>query len=97
MKPKTIIKILLDAAMFVLFLLLMERHLIPGAQHEWLGISVGVLFLVHNAFNCKWYAALFKGKYGALRIVQTAVNFLLWIAMLGCMISGILYRRIFLR
>jgi len=79
-----------DAAMFVLFLLLMERHLIAGALHEWLGIAMGILFLLHNALNYKWFSALFKGKYGALRIVQTTVNFLLWIAMLGCMISGVL-------
>ena len=77
---KKVIKIAVDAVMFVLFLLLMEYHLLPKDVHEWLGISVFVLFIAHNALNYKWYAVLFKGKYTALRIVQTVVNFLLLVA-----------------
>ena len=90
MKPIRIIKIVVDLAMYVLFLLLMEQHLIPDGTHEWLGISLFVLFLVHNALNYKWYAVLFKGKYTALRIVQTANNFLLLVAMIGCVVSSML-------
>ena len=37
-----------------------------------------------------WHKALFKGKYTALRTVQTAVNFLLSFAVLGCAVSGVL-------
>ena len=76
--------------MYVLFLLLMEEHLIPNGTHEWLGISLFLLFILHNALNYKWYGALFKGKYTAMRIVQTAVNFLLMIAMIGCIVSAML-------
>ena len=79
---KKIIKITVDAAMFVLFLLLMEYHLLPSVAHEWLGISVFVLFIAHNALNYKWYAVLFKGKYTAIRIVQTVVDFLLLVAII---------------
>lgn len=87
---KKITKIAIDAAMYALFLLLMEYHLLSGALHEWLGIFVFVLFIAHNALNCKWYAVLFKGKYTAMRIVQTVTNALLWIAMICCMIGGVL-------
>ena len=87
---KKIIKIMVDAAMFVLFLLLMEYHLLPSVAHEWLGISVFVLFIAHNALNYKWYAVLFKGKYTAIRIVQTVVDFLLLVAIIGCIVSGVL-------
>ena len=90
MKPIRIIKIVVDLAMYVLFLLLMEQHLIPDGTHEWLGTSLFVLFLVHNALNYKWDAVLFKGKYTALRIVQTVNNFLLLIAMIGCVVSSML-------
>ena len=85
-----IIKIIIDLSMYVLFLLLMEEHLIPNGTHEWLGISLFLLFILHNALNYKWYGALFKGKYTAMRIVQTAVNFLLMIAMIGCIVSAML-------
>ena len=90
MKKTRIIKIIVDLAMYILFLLLMEEHLIPDETHEWLGISLFVLFIAHNALNYKWYAVLFKGRYTALRIVQTAVNFLLMIAMIGCIASSML-------
>lgn len=90
---KKIIKIAVDAAMFVLFLLLMEYHLLPDVTHEWLGISVFFLFVVHNALNYKWYAVLFKGKYPIMRIIQTMLNFLLIITMLLCMISALFVSR----
>lgn len=86
---KRIIKIAVDVAMLVLFLLLMEYHLLPDVVHEWLGISVFVLFVAHNALNYKWYAVLFKGKYSAMRIIHTVLNFLLMIMMLLCMISAL--------
>lgn len=90
MKAKQIIKTCTDAAMYVLFLLLMEQHLIADAAHEWMGIAVFALFLLHNALNYRWYAALFKGRYNCLRVVQTAINFLLWLAMLGCIVSSLM-------
>lgn len=57
---KRIIKIAVDVAMFVLFLLLMEYHLLPDVAHEWLGISVFILFIAHNALNYKWYTYCLK-------------------------------------
>lgn len=90
---KKIIKIAVDVAMFVLFLLLMEYHLLPDVTHEWLGISVFVLFVVHNALNYKWYAVMFKGKHSVMRIIQTVLNFLLVITMLLCMISALFVSR----
>lgn len=83
------IKICLDLAMTVLFLLLMGYHLLDGIVHEWLGISLFIAFLIHNGFNYKWYQVLFKGKYNAIRIVQTTVNLLLWIAMICCALSAV--------
>lgn len=76
--------------MYVLFLLLMGQCVLRGAPHEWLGIAIGILFVLHNVLNRRWYTALFRGKYTPLRAVQTAVNFLLIAAVLGCMISGVL-------
>ena len=90
MKFNRIIKIIVDLAMYILFLLLMEEHLIPDGTHEWLGISLFVLFILHNALNYKWYAVLFKGRYTALRIVQTVIDFMLMITMIGCIVSSIL-------
>ena len=90
MKPNGILKRSIDAVLYVLFLLLMGQCVLRGTVHEWLGIAVGVLFVLHNALNYKWYKTLFKGKYTVLRTIQTTVNFLLLLAVLGCTVSGIL-------
>lgn len=76
--------------MFALFLLLMEQHLLPEALHEWLGLSLFVLVLAHNALNYRWYAVLARGRYNALRAVRTAVDFLLWLAMIVCAVSSLM-------
>ena len=89
MKVNVLIKRIVDAAMYVLFLILMGQCVMRGAVHDWLGIAIGALFIMHNALNIKWYAALFKGKYTPLRMVQLIINLLFIIAVLICMISGI--------
>lgn len=90
MISNAIIKRSVDTAMYILFLLLMEQCVLRGAVHEWLGISIGVLFVAHNILNYKWYKTLLKGKYSRMRTVQLVINILLLLAMLFCMISGIL-------
>ena len=89
MNRKTILKICIDAAMFVLFLLLMSEFLLKDA-HLWIGIAATALFVFHDILNIKWYKNLFKGKYNAMRIVQTAVNLLLTLNLIFCIISGVL-------
>ena len=93
MRAMTILKRIIDAAMYILFLLLMGQYALNDAPHEWIGISVGVLFIVHNVLNYKWYRSLVKGKYNTMRIIQLAVNILLLSAMILCMISGIIVSR----
>lgn len=48
MKPNIAIKRSVDVAMYILFLLLMGQCVLRGAVHEWLGISAGILFLIHG-------------------------------------------------
>lgn len=89
MKTATIMKICVDVVMYLLFLLLMGQYLLRDAVHEWLGIAAGAFFILHNVLNCKWYKTICKGRYNAIRIVQTAVNILLLFAVSGCIFSGI--------
>lgn len=88
MNKKKIVKICVDAAMYVLFLLMMGEFLLKDA-HLWIGIAASCLFVLHTAFNYKWYKALFKGKYNAARITQTAVNILLLVNLIVCVVSGV--------
>lgn len=84
------IKVLIDIAMTILFILLMAYHLLPDQIHEWIGVSLFILFIAHNVLNIKWYKMLFKGKYRSVRIIQTIINFALLISMLCCIFSSLL-------
>ncbi|MCM1330868.1 MAG: DUF4405 domain-containing protein [Ruminococcus sp.] len=90
MKSKQIFKISLDVIMTALFMAMMAYHVTGSKLHEWLGIVLFILFILHHILNYKWYAGLFKGKWSAARIFAAAVNFLLLAAMVGMMISGVM-------
>lgn len=89
-KPKLMCKMVIDLIMTVLLLLLMAYHLTGDAAHEWIGAGMFALFFAHNLLNLKWYSGLFKGKYTPYRVIQTAVNLLVLLSMLGQIVSGIL-------
>ena len=84
------LKILVDAAMSLALLLLMPYELVGTLPHEIIGTAMLVLFIVHHVLNRKWTASVFKGRYTAMRAVQTAVILLMFLCILGSGISGIL-------
>ena len=81
-------KAILDIGMEVLFLLQMAYHLIAPALHEWLGLLLFILFVLHNILDRRWYAGLGKGAYTAKRIFHTVINFSLLLSCLGLMLSA---------
>lgn len=93
MKPKMTVKIAADIAMTVALLLLMTYELIGQVAHEWIGIGMFVLFVLHHILNRKWSKNLLKGKYTALRIMQTSLVIFVLLSMLGSMISGVILSR----
>ena len=93
MKPKRLLKISVDLLMTALLLLLMSYSLVGEAAHEWLGVGIFLLYLLHHVLNKNWFKALFRGKYPPIRILQTAVDLLVLLCMAGSMISGILLSR----
>lgn len=93
MKPKMMIKIAVDVGMTVLLLLLMTYELIGQVTHEWIGIGIFVLFVLHHVLNRKWSQNILKGKYTALRILQTILVVGVFITMIGSMFSGIILSR----
>lgn len=70
-------KRIVDIAMTAVLLCLMAYQVTGEAAHEWCGIAMTALVLVHQILNRKWYSALLKGRYHAYRIAVTALNTLL--------------------
>ena len=93
MKQKTILKIVVDIGMTVMLLLLMTYELIGEAAHEWLGIGMFVLFVIHHILNRKWSRSVFKGKYTLFRIWQTVLVIGILITMAGSMYGGVILSR----
>ena len=76
-KHNTMIKRIVDVCMTVLLLFLMAYQVTGEVLHEWIGIGMTILVIMHQILNRKWYASLIKGKYNAYRILATVVNILL--------------------
>lgn len=93
MKPKAVIKLAVDVVMTLALLFLMGYHLWGEALHEWVGIGILLLFIAHHILNGHWHKTLFKGKYNALRILTLCIDFLVLLAMLAQMYSGIVMSR----
>lgn len=89
MKPKAIIKIIVDILMTLTLLFLMGYQFWGDKAHEWAGTILFLLFILHHILNVNWYKTLFKGKYTLLRIFQMIVDVLIFLAMIGLMVSGI--------
>lgn len=87
---KLTVKIMIDIGMTACLLLLMPYSLLGETLHEWIGMAMFVLFIAHHILNRKWLATVAKGKYTLFRGVQTALAMIMFILMIGSMISGIL-------
>ena len=66
----------------------MAYMLVGEEAHEWIGSGLALLFILHNALNRKWYAALLTGRYTPLRAFQAAVNLLCLASMAAAAVSG---------
>ena len=93
MKPILKIKIAVDAAMSVSMRLLMAYGLVGEAAHEWIGMGMFALSVAHHILNHRWIQAVPRGRYTPLRVVQTALAGLIFLCMVGSMISGIVLSR----
>lgn len=84
---------MVDAAMVLALLLLMGYGLVGEKAHEWIGMGMFFLFLFHHILNRKWLKGMFRGRYTLLRIIQTMLAVLIFLCMIGSMISGLILSR----
>ena len=83
-------RIILDVMMTIMFIILMGYYATENEVHEILGTITFVLFIIHNILNIKWYKSIFKGKHNFQRTFHIIINLLLFVAMVGMMVSGIM-------
>lgn len=90
MNRKQMMRMTVDCLMTVILILLMGYSRVGEAAHEWLGIAMFTLFVVHHILNRKWILALFQGKYTIFRGFQTVLVILLFVGMIGSAVSGVI-------
>ncbi len=81
-------RMFIDIGMFVCLLFLMAYQVTGELLHEWLGILMTVLVILHQVLNRKWYGTLFKGRYTAYRILSVSINVLLILSFLMTALCG---------
>ena len=88
MKKKTV-KTILDILMTAALPVLMAYSLVGETLHEIVGSAMLIIFITHHILNRKSTAAMFKGKQTPARIVNTALNIILFAVMILLPVSGI--------
>ena len=90
MKPKAIFRIGIDVLMTLGLLFLMGYQFWGDVAHEWAGAVMFLLFILHHILNAGWYKSLFRGKATPFRVFQTVIDLLVFLSMIGLMVSGIM-------
>ena len=88
-KMRAKVKTVIDAGMIILLLLQMAYHLVGDLLHDWVGIMLFALLILHNILDRRWYLGLFKGKYTPIRMFHVIVNLLLLVSFLGVAVSSV--------
>ena len=79
-KTNNMIRRIVDVVMTVLLLCLMAYQVTGEMAHEWIGMGMTVLVVIHQILNRKWYSVLFKGKYNPYRSITMILNTLLLVS-----------------
>lgn len=85
MRMRRIIDLLMTLTLFFL----MGYQLWGEAAHEWVGTVMGVLFLLHQWYNRRWYCTLTQGPWSLVCTFHMLVNLLSVLAMLALLASGV--------
>ncbi|EFE12860.1 DUF4405 domain-containing protein [Clostridium sp. M62/1] len=90
---KVKLRLITDLSMVAALLLLMPYSLLGENAHEWIGIIMFLLFILHHKMNRAWIINLRHGRYTIARLIGTIIDTLILLTMLGSMTSGILISR----
>lgn len=82
-------KIYLDAAIFVLFILVMSFHFLPRVLHEILGLVMAATVFIHLVLNRHWIFSLVRANRTSRKKFSILINFLLLASFLVTLVTGI--------
>ena len=80
---------ILDAALFILFLLVMSFHFLPRILHEVFGIVMAAAFVIHLFINRRQFFYSLRGKKSARKIFSALINISMLITFAIILVTGI--------
>lgn len=82
-------RVVVDVALAVLFVAVMATALVQEVPHEYLGIALFAAVVAHVVFNLRWFRALLRGRYSAVRVLQIATVVGLIVSIVGQVASSL--------
>ena len=82
---RSVVRIAVDAALAVLFVAVMATALVQEAPHEYLGIAVFAAVVAHVVLNRRWFKALARGRYNAVRVLRLVAV----VGLLACVVGQV--------
>lgn len=79
--------------MTLLVLALMAYSVTGQMVHEWMGVGIFLLFLLHHGLNTAWFRSLTKGRYTPLKVLQATLVLLLLVSVAAQIVSGLAMAR----
>lgn len=89
MSKKQIFRLVIDGTMLLMLFWIMAYSLTGNTLHEWSGIALTALFLVHIVLNRGWVGRIFKGRYSVRRTSGLVVNLLMFIALTTLVLASL--------
>lgn len=86
---------IIDVSMTVLLILLMSLQVAEHEYHEYIGMVMVFLVIVHIYLNRKWFSSLLKGKYPLMRVLSLTIDIALLIAFMLSGFSGMIIAETF--
>jgi len=99
MKKKTRTNLLVDILIFVVFLIVYEEKSTGTAIHEWLGVMLGLFFIVHIILHWKWLVVntkLFLDRMRTESRINYILDMLIFIGFTTVIFTGIMGSESFL-
>mgnify|MGYP004633944125 CR=1 FL=1 len=84
---------IVDSLMTALLLGQMGYHMMDNRMHEYTGIALCLLFILHHVLNFSWHRNLPRGRYSLQRKLMLVINLLTAVAMIFVMVSAVLVSR----
>ncbi|NJP04970.1 MAG: DUF4405 domain-containing protein [Chloroflexaceae bacterium] len=93
------INLVLDIALLLMLLLLYEPRATGMMVHEWLGVVIGSVLVVHLLLHWDWLVAVtrrFLGKTSAQARLNYVLGALLFVAFTAILVSGLMLSKVLL-